>query len=316
MFTKKSKNKAPLILLDNCFLEQYCYQDPKITPELGEELIKKRWDRLIESILVQLPNFENDYEIIYTPLCMFESIKFGSFNNKLSSEQKKELLNCFPIRSDFLISKKIFESSTTKPVKILDAILVKTFDKLIEFYKNALSVEDLISSINKKLKTKLHPNVLNLQNFLSEYKDDLIQGKNSILFQTLCRDLSWDAIVKYEKWITPDSKNDPKYVECLESLEEFIILSPDQIRKRIVAFYIKYNSENYPLSGSVLIMKDKKEKPRPYKLDRELLDPYLIDYAFNGFYDQKSKIRKKVIIITCEKNQKKMSQTIFVAKIK
>jgi hypothetical protein len=58
----KARNQEYLLLLDNSFVEEYCYGS-------DQDAIRARWDKVITDIIPEVPRFEDDYEIVYVSFC-------------------------------------------------------------------------------------------------------------------------------------------------------------------------------------------------------------------------------------------------------
>lgn len=294
-------NKKTILLLDNSFMENYCY----CSNEVGFSL--QKWNSMLESISLHHSDFENDYSSPDINQCILESIGLGNLNNKLLVDKTTERIyhNCFPVASDFLISEKCITETPEKAVKILDALFTQTLENLSIFYKNNLDPMIIVNKVEVKLNKKLHPYVQVLNIKLKEWQNNIKEGKDNLIFQQLCRDLAWNALVKHD-WYK--QSKDPKYYEIKKSDKIFILPTLEEILKRLIVYYYNCIEENDYLIGAVLLnkyalIKKKDNKSQPYKQNRELLDPLLTEYACLGFYDYESKHRKQVIILTTDQKQ-------------
>lgn len=308
-----------IILADNSFRECYCYFDD----EAQREQVCQKWNMVISNIESKLPEFSNDYQFIDIPLCMFESVGLC----KLISEEKESLSKCFPPASALLVHKAQFQESVEEVINYFDMQFCSTFEKLVEYYNNVLDPDKIVTKINEKMQKKLHPNVENLKLYLSECLEDLTKNnKEGYGFQQLCRDLAWDALVKYPRWFSIN--NDSKYDEIENSDQNLIKVSEAEIIKRLIAYYLTTVKENDYLAGSALFIKyanllhsrrnsgfwvENDELLSPYK-PQERLDPMLTEYACAGYYDSKMRKRKRVVVVTCDKKQKNRVKTYLHGK--
>jgi len=300
-------NKS-LILLDNSFREQYCY-----FAEVPHDDVYRKWNVVLDSIESKLPGFSNDYQFIDLPLCTFESLGLRRLVNE---EEIKKCFSLIPIVH-------LEELGAEEIISSFDAQFCSTFEKLINYYSNSLYINKIISALNEKIQKKLHSNVVELKNNLAKCREDLINNtREGCFFPQLCRDLAWDTLVKQEKWIDPSMSF--KFQAMTNGAK--IKIDETVIIERLIAYYLNNIKENDYLAGSVLFVKyanhlsarsskNHSKANNPYKL-QERVDPYLTEYACTGFYDDQSRKRKSVIVITGDEDQKGRVQRYLCAKKK
>lgn len=300
------KNKKFVFLLDNSFRESYCFSNNKNS----EQQVYQNWDKVISILEAKIPGFsEGDYRIVEIPLCAFESVGL----RPLCPEGGENFKTCFPEIKNLVIPGKYFDQSSTMVVQLLDEQIGNTFKKLLQFYYNTLDPQAMISKFEEKIRQKLHPHAESLRVYLISCKEDLVKnGKNGWFFQQLCRDLAWDSLVKHtwgddleRKALLKESGG---VVVCdtneLVTGDISVLIDERYIIKRLIAYYYKNKQEHDYLAGAVLFKKYAQDgKFDGYPL-RQKMDPYLTEYAFVGFCDEKSDERKPVIVITCDYDHK------------
>lgn len=297
-------NNLPVIVPDTSVISEYFYSDS--TDGLSKK--EHQLNSMMKQIAPRLPfDSINDCTIIIPTSILLEVI--GKDDNKgikqVLNNHTESLNNCFPLASDTILPKEMYKHSPKETshthIALFDNYISKAFNNIRILLTQLLSPNLIIQKIDKFIQK--YSCIPTLREQLAALRNDIINHGTA---HRLYDDLAWDIVVKKDDWY--DNKNDKQFIEMKSSGIDYVIFDAKHITKRLMMFYCELFQNNDYLHGSVLYTKYAKQldpKINNQYDQNELGDPYLVEYACSGLYDNKTQQRKQAIILTCDEGIKK-----------
>jgi hypothetical protein len=288
------------MFLDTSFKSAiYCYYKIDCSDEIvndeREQILRDNFSRVIASIDLKLPGFENDYQ-----LCehFFAVIEFSGLKKPfktLMEEHYVAIEQCFPAGSD--IDHCIDSSSNDEILSAkLDAMLNQTLDKLNAIFACIVDDEEIKNKIAEKLrKYACHTYVKAIeQNARNVYEDLLLNRKNSPSFKSICLWFSWEAVVR--RTFTDNKLNEWKITQVL------------------LGYYLGARQRTN-ISGIILVGKIE-GKNTLFRQNEELVDSYILELLFMGELNEDTGKRNPIMVVSADEGIEKKLNLIAQAVMK